>query len=148
MGSVRAPASVRLPGRNRQWGGTAVEFALVLPAFLTVIFGAIEGGRFVASKMMLSYAVSVGARAATLSTATTASVQTAVVNAAPMLHLSSSQVEIQSATGIPPTVGTTVTVSIGVTNSANKYTFTSLVPSRFSPFSTRSWSAQATMVAR
>lgn len=134
--------------QRRQLGSVAVEFALVLPVFLTVFFGALEGGRFVVSKMMLSYAVSVGARAATLSTATTSSVQTAVVNAAPMLHLTTSQVEIQSATGIPPSVGTTVTVSIGVTIPANKYTFTSVIPSRFSPFSTRSWSAQATMVAR
>ena len=123
----------------------------MVPLFFTVVFGALEGGRFVVSRMMLAYAVSVGARAATLSSASTASVQTAVVNAAPMLHLTSSQVEVTSG-GLPATlpavVGTTVTVSVGVTNSANRYTFRSAIPSTFSPFSTRTWSAQSSMVVR
>lgn len=123
----------------------------MVPLFFTVVFGALEGGRFVVSRMMLSYAVSVGARAATLSGASMTSVQTAVVNAAPMLHLSSSQVEVTSGgvpVTLPATVGTSVTVSIGVSIAANKYTFQSVIPSRWSPFSTRSWSAQASMVVR
>jgi len=123
----------------------------VVPLFFTLVFGALEGGRFVVSRMMLAYAVSVGVRAATLSGASPTSVQNAVVNAAPMLHLSSTQVEVSSA-GLPVTfpavVGSTVTVSIGVTNAANKYTFRSVIPSRLSPFSTRTWSAQASMVVR
>jgi len=49
---------------------------------------------------------------------------------------------------LPLAVGTSVTVDVGVTNSANKYQFKSLIPARFSPFSTRNWSAQATMTAR
>ena len=125
-----------------------MEFACVFPLFFALVAGSLEGGRFVVSRMMLSYAVSVGARAATLSTASTGSVQAAVVNAAPMLHLTSTQVEVTSASGMPPTVGTNVTVSIGVVSAANKYTFKSLIPKYFSPFTTRSWSAQATMVAR
>ena len=114
----------------------------MVPLFFTVMLGTLEGGRFVVSRMMLAYAVSVGTRAATLGGATTASVQTAVVNAAPMLHLSTSQVAVTSAAGIPATVGTTVTVSVGA------YTFRSAIPSRWSPFSTRTWSAQASMVVR
>jgi Flp pilus assembly protein TadG len=141
---VRSPSS----GRGRQRGNTLVEFVCVVPLFFTVVFGTLEGGRFVVSRMMLAYAVSVGARAATLSGATTASVQTAVVNAAPMLHLSPGQVEVTSLAGIPATVGTTVTVSVGVTNPANAYTFQSAIPSRWSPFTTRTWSAQASMVVR
>jgi Flp pilus assembly protein TadG len=120
---------------------------LVFPLFFTLIACAIEGGRFVVSRMMLAYAVSVGARAATLNSASTTSVQNAVVNAAPMLHLSASQVEITPNT-LPLAVGTAVTVSVGVTNSANKYQFKSLIPARFSPFSSRNWSAQATMTTR
>jgi Flp pilus assembly protein TadG len=123
---------------------TTVEFSLVLPVFLTIAFATIEGGRFVTARMMLSYAVTVGARAATLKSASATSVATAVQNAAPMLHLSQSQVEISAA--LPATVGSTVTVSIGVSNAANKYTFTSLIPSTV--FSTRSWSAQATAIVR
>jgi Flp pilus assembly protein TadG len=137
---------VRLPPRSRQRGSTAVEFALVFPLFFTLVAGAIEGGRFVVARMMLSYAVSVGARAATLSGASTANVTTAVQKAAPMLHLTSSQVEVSTA--LPAAVGAAVTVSVGVITPANAYQFVSLFPSKFSPFSNRSWSAQATMTAR
>jgi Flp pilus assembly protein TadG len=149
---------VRLPRRSRQRGGTAVEFALVFPLFFALVAGAIEGGRFVVSRMMLSYAVSVGARAATLANATggnTGTVAAAVVAAAPMLHLDPNFVEISTLSGgslvaltLPAAVNTPVTVSVGVTNSAHKYQFTSFFPSKFSPFSTRSWSAQATMTVR
>jgi len=142
---------MRVRRRNRQLGSTAVEFALVFPVFFALIACALEGGRFVVSRMMLAYAVTVGARAATLSNATTSSVQTAVVNAAPMLHLTTGQVEITSggATAtLPLAVGSAVTVSVGVTNSSNKYQFKSLIPVKFSPFATRTWSAQATMTTR
>jgi len=138
---------MRVRGRNRQRGSTAVEFALVFPVFFTLIACALEGGRFVVARMMLAYAVTVGARAATLSNASTASVQNAVVNAALMLHLTATQVDITPNT-LPLAVGAAVTVSVGVTNSANKYQFKSLIPARFSPFSTRNWSAQATMTTR
>lgn len=138
---------MRVRGRNRQRGSTAVEFASVFPLFFTLIACALEGGRFVVSRMMLAYAVTVGARAATLRNASATSVQTAVVNAAPMLHLTASQVEITPST-LPLAVGTVVTVSVGVTNSANQYQFKSVIPARFSPFSTRNWSAKATMTTR
>ena len=159
-GRVRALPYVRVPRRSRRRGSTAVEFALVFPLFFTLVAGAIEGGRFVVSRMMLSYAVSVGARAATLNNASnatsgTGSVAAAVVAAAPMLHLDPTKVEISTlsggtlvATTLPAPVGTPITVSFGVLSSATKYQFTSLFPSKFSPFSTRSWSAQATMTAR
>jgi Flp pilus assembly protein TadG len=144
---VRSPS----PGRERQSGTTLVEFVCVATLFFTVMLGTLEGGRFVVARMMLSYAVSVGVRAATLAGASATSVQTAVVNAAPMLHLTSSQVEVSSggaAITLPAAVGTNLTVSVGVMSAANKYTFQSVVPSRWSPFSTRSWSAQASMVVR
>ena len=123
----------------------------MVPLFFAVVFGALEGGRFVVSRMMLSYAVSVGARAATLSGASTLAVQNTVVSAAPMLHLTASQVQVTSGgvtATLPAAVGTTVTVSVGVVNPATGYTFQSAVPSKLSPFSTRTWSAQASMVVR
>jgi Flp pilus assembly protein TadG len=138
-------------GRNRQRGSAAIEFALVFPIFFTLIACALEGGRFVVSRMMLAYAVTVGARAATLSTASATTVQNAVINAAPMLHLAATQVEITTggATAtLPLAVGTAVTVSVGVTSAAHKYQFKSLIPVKISPFTTRNWSAQATMTAR
>jgi Flp pilus assembly protein TadG len=152
---VRRSVVVPHRARYRQDGSTVVEFAVVFPLFFVLVMCAIEGGRFVVAKMMLSYAVSVGARAATLTNAkgdsTTGSVQDIVVKAAPMLSLTPGQVEITSggvALTLPAAVGTNVTVSIGVANSANKYQFTSFVPRYFSPFTSRTWSAQATMVAR
>jgi Flp pilus assembly protein TadG len=140
---------MRVRERNRQRGSTAVEFALVFPVFFTLIACALEGGRFVVSRMMLAYAVTVGARAATLSTASTTTVQNAVINAAPMLHLTASQVGI-TPSSLPLAVGTAVTVSVGVSAGVTTpaYQFTSLIPRRFSPFSSRSWSAQATMTTR
>jgi Flp pilus assembly protein TadG len=88
----------------RQRGATAVEFALVLPVFVAVLFGAIDGGRLVVSQCMLNYAVIAGARLASVSsTAATTNplltVQTAVVAAAPLLNLSTSAVHYQIGTG-------------------------------------------------
>ncbi len=140
-------SSVRHRSRARQRGAYAVEFALVVPVLFAVLLGTIEGGRFVVSRLMLSYAVVVGARAATLSAASNNSVQTAVINAAPMLRIVPAQVEItvSGGTPLPAPVGSTVTVSIGVVNPANKYTFRSVFGTAFT---TRSWSAQSTVVTR
>ncbi len=45
-------------------GATAVEFALVLPLFLLVIFGIFEYGWLMTQQILLNHAVSEGARAA------------------------------------------------------------------------------------
>jgi len=84
----------------RQCGSTAVEFALVLPVLVAVLFGAIDGGRLVVSQCMLNYAVIAGARLASVSSTTSfAPVQTAVVAAAPLLNLSTSAVHYQIGAG-------------------------------------------------
>src|SRR4051812_5203321 len=44
---VRGLPYMRVRGRSRQRGSTAVEFALVFPIFFTLIACALEGGRFV-----------------------------------------------------------------------------------------------------
>ena len=85
------------------------------------------------SRMMLAYAVTVGARAATLSNATTATVKAAVVNAAPMLHLIDAQVEITLST-LPLAVGTTVTVSVGVTDTREQIPVQVDHPAKALPF--------------
>jgi Flp pilus assembly protein TadG len=85
---------------SRQRGSTAVEFALVLPLLVAVLFGAIDGGRLVVSQCMLNYAVIAGARMASVSSTGTSftPVQTAVVAAAPLLNLSSSAIHYQIGT--------------------------------------------------
>jgi Flp pilus assembly protein TadG len=88
----------------RQRGATAVEFALVLPIFVAVLFGAIDGGRLVVSQCMLNYAVIAGARLASVSSTTSFStVQTAVVTAAPLLNLTTSAVHYQINAGAADT---------------------------------------------
>jgi Flp pilus assembly protein TadG len=46
------------------WGATAVEFALVLPVLLLILFGIIEYGWLFTYQIVLTNAVSQGARAA------------------------------------------------------------------------------------
>jgi Flp pilus assembly protein TadG len=52
--------------RERSWGAgqALVEFALVLPVFLLIVFGLIDGGRFVYMNSVLSQAAREGARVA------------------------------------------------------------------------------------
>jgi hypothetical protein len=58
----RTPRQV--PRRKRQAGQTLVEFALVLPIFLLLVFGLIDVGRFVYTDATLSQAAREGARLA------------------------------------------------------------------------------------
>ena len=84
----------------RQRGSTAVEFALVLPIFVGVLFGAIDGARLVVSQCMLNYAVIAGARLASVSSTTSfTTVQTAVLAASPLLNLPANAVHYQIGTG-------------------------------------------------
>jgi len=52
------------PGRREEDGQTLVEFAIVLPIFLLVVFGLIDAGRFVYTSSALSQAAREGARVA------------------------------------------------------------------------------------
>lgn len=47
-------------------GATAIEFALILPCFLLLIFGTVEAGRLMWTQMSLQYAVDKAARCAAL----------------------------------------------------------------------------------
>lgn len=73
--------------RHRASGGsTTVEFALAFPILVLIVFLIIDGGRFVAARVMLSQAASVGVRTACLSSTTSQTpVDDAVRDAAMML---------------------------------------------------------------
>ena len=76
----------RRPSHRHELGTTLIEFALIFPAFCGLLFGIIDGGRFIGARVMLSQAVAEGARAACLSdTLTQASVDAAVAGSSTML---------------------------------------------------------------
>lgn len=76
----------RRSAHRHERGTTLIEFALVFPALCGMLFGMIDGGRFIGARVMLSQAVATGARAACLSTTSTqADVDAAVASASQML---------------------------------------------------------------
>jgi Flp pilus assembly protein TadG len=66
--------------RKRRRGAAAVEFAIVLPVFVILVFGMIEYGRMVMVQQVITNASREGARRAVLDGATTTSVQSAVTS--------------------------------------------------------------------
>jgi Flp pilus assembly protein TadG len=69
------------PCRLFRWkrrGASAVEFAVVAPVFLLLVFGMIEYGRMVMVQQVITHASREGARRAILGGATEANVQTVV----------------------------------------------------------------------
>jgi Flp pilus assembly protein TadG len=70
----------RTATRERRRAAAALEFALILPAFLMMIFGILEFGRFVMVGQMVTAASRQGCRVAVLSNATTQDVVTEVTN--------------------------------------------------------------------
>ena len=65
---------------RKQRGAAAVEFAVVAPIFVLLLFGMIEYGRMVMVQQMLTNATREGARRAVLDGTTTANVKTTVQN--------------------------------------------------------------------
>src|SRR6185312_11491700 len=62
--TMRARRSMtRKTARERERGAAAVEFALVLPVLLMLIFGIIDFGRMLAAKIVITEAAREGARA-------------------------------------------------------------------------------------
>jgi Flp pilus assembly protein TadG len=67
----------------------------VFPILAMLLFGAIDGGRLVVDRFMVSYAAVVGGRVASVrSTTSVTAVQNAVVAAVPYLGLSTSAVSV------------------------------------------------------
>ena len=76
----------RLLGGRDDRGSTLVEFAFAFPVLCGVLFGMIDGGRFVSARVALSQATAEAARAACLSsTGNAGAVDTAFTNAAALL---------------------------------------------------------------
>jgi Flp pilus assembly protein TadG len=83
---VRKGFARRLLGGRDDRGSTLVEFAFAFPVLCGVLFGMIDGGRFVSARVALSQATAEAARAACLSSTTSSGmVDTAFTNAAALL---------------------------------------------------------------
>ena len=86
----------------------AVEFALILPIFLTLVFGVVEFGVLLTNKISLTNAARVGARHASLSGGNTTTSQTKATAAASGLTSCSNLNAVTSYTLIAPIEATTV----------------------------------------
>jgi Flp pilus assembly protein TadG len=100
--------------RKKRLAAAAVEFAVVAPVFLLMVFGMIEYGRMVMVYQVITNASREGARVAVLDGATTASV-TAAVNS----YMTSATITGQTVTVSPnpPTnaqYGDPVTVTVSI----------------------------------
>lgn len=66
--------------RRKRLGAAAVEFAIVAPVFVLLVFGMIEYGRMVMVQQIITNASREGARKAVLDGATATDVQTTITN--------------------------------------------------------------------
>jgi len=103
--------------RKKRRGAAAVEFAIVLPVFVLLVFGMIEYGRMVMVQQVITNASREGARQAVLDGATTTSVQSAVTT-----YLTNASVSGGSSTVTPSPAtaasGDPITVTVSVPFSA------------------------------
>jgi Flp pilus assembly protein TadG len=103
----------RLFRRNRR-AAAAVEFAIVAPVFLLMVFGMIEYGRMVMVYQVLTNASREGARAAVLDGATTSSVQTAVQSYMTAAMISGATVTVAPNPPSNAEYGDPVTVTVSI----------------------------------
>jgi len=97
---------------NEERGAALVEFALVLPVLILLIFGIYSFGRGYNAKVELTGAVREGARAVALSTPANAvsAANSAVTAAAPGLTAGSIAVSVVSSCASPPVAGSNAVV--------------------------------------
>lgn len=116
--AVKLESSCRTCRRNRR-GAAAVEFAIVAPVFILMIFGMIEFGRAIMVKQVLTNASREGARFAALDGATSAATKTLVATYLTGAGISDATISVQNNSGAevePSTIsyGQTVTVKVSV----------------------------------
>jgi len=76
----------RRSSHRHERGTTLIEFALIFPALCGMLFGMIDGGRFISARVAMAGAAAAGARQACLTSTTSQSdVGNAVAGAAAML---------------------------------------------------------------
>jgi len=101
--------------RRREHGGAAVEFAIVLPLFVTFIFGILEAGRLMEAQQAVTAAARAGAREAALSGSTTASTTAAALGALTAAGISTAGITPTLTPSDPNTAAPDASVSVTVT---------------------------------
>ena len=100
---------------NREKGASAVEFALVLPVLMLVLFGIIEFGLTLYDKAIITNASREGARRGIVYVGDTVGVSPGVVTSTVDSYVGSYLVSLGSGTGTP---STTITGNCGVPGSS------------------------------
>jgi Flp pilus assembly protein TadG len=113
-------------GQNRRPGAAAVEFAVVLPLFLVILFGIWEVGRMVQVSQVLQNAAREAARQASTANTTLPAIQTSTQQ-----YIQGAQPQISSFTGLnvafADLTNTSVTDPTGCTQ-LDKFTITVTMP--------------------
>jgi Flp pilus assembly protein TadG len=112
--------------RNKRKGAAAVEFAIVAPVFVLLVFGMIEYGRMVMVHQVITNATREGARRAVLVGVTAADVTTTVNTYLTNGTVSGATVTLSPANPSTAVSGTPVSVTVSV-----PYTSVSWLPSPF-----------------
>jgi Flp pilus assembly protein TadG len=100
--------------RTSRRGAAVVEFAVVAPLFITLVFGMIEYGRMVMVQQMLTNAAREGARVGVLDGATTAAVQSSVTTYLSNASISGSTVTVSPSPPSSAGYGDPVTVTVTI----------------------------------
>ena len=98
---------------RKQRGAAAVEFAVVAPVFVLLIFGMIEYGRMVMVQQMLTNASREGARRAVLEGATDNDVRDVVTDYLSPAHIPVTTSDITIMVGDPAAVASLTTAEFG-----------------------------------
>jgi len=109
--------NVRKLCRKNRRGAAVVEFAVVAPVFILLVFGMVEYGRMVMVQQVLTNAAREGARKAVLDGANATTIKTDIVGyltAAKVNGVTTSNVTISPADPNAATAGTPITVTISV----------------------------------
>jgi Flp pilus assembly protein TadG len=100
--------------RKGRRGAAVVEFAVVAPVFVMLVFGMIEYGRMVMVQQLITNESREGARRAVLDGATTAEVQTAVTSYLTNSSVSGATVTVNPSPPSSAGYGAPVTVTVSV----------------------------------
>ncbi|MDA7950941.1 MAG: pilus assembly protein [Pirellulaceae bacterium] len=100
--------------KKRRHGAAVVEFAVVAPLFIMLVFGMIEYGRMAMVQQVLTNASRVGARRAVIDGATSSEIQTAVNDYLSSAKISGATITVSPNDPSSASYGDPISVSVSV----------------------------------